>query len=296
VDSHRPPVSTPRYWEGLYAGGQDGWDLGEPTLALADWLDAGGRFEPPPARAANAKSAAGGSAGAMSGPPQLKSREEVKECPPPGESAGAMSGPPQLKSREEVKGGPPAPASAGAIAIPHIAVPGAGRGHDARLLARRGYRVTAFDFAEAAVAEARRLAAAEAVELAVERRDVFTLSHDHAGVFDGVWEYTCFCAIDPARRDEYARVLHAILRPGGLLLACFFPLREGDDGPPFPVSRADVERALAGRFTVLEAGPPPRSVERRRGLEWLVCARREPLPPPRTYAGDIGSLTDRGAA
>jgi methyl halide transferase len=246
VDSHRPPVSTPRYWEGLYAGGQDGWDLGEPTLALADWLDAGGRFEPPPARAANAKSAPGG--------------------------------------------------SAGAIAIPRIAVPGAGRGHDARLLARRGYRVTAFDFAEAAVAEARRLAAAEAVELAVERRDVFTLAHDHAGAFDGVWEYTCFCAIDPARRDEYARVLHAILRPGGLLLACFFPLREGDDGPPFPVSRADVERALAGRFTVLEAGPPPRSVERRRGLEWLVCARREPLPPPRTSAGDIGSLTDRGPA
>ena len=157
-----------------------------------------------------------------------------------------------------------------------IAVPGAGRGHDARLLARRGYRVTAFDFAEAAVAEARRLAAVEAVELAVERRDVFALAHDHAGAFDGVWEYTCFCAIDPDRRDEYARVLHAILRPGGLLLACFFPLRDGTDGPPFPVSRRDIAWVLAGRFTVLEAGPPPRSVERRRGLEWLVLARKDP--------------------
>ena len=162
-----------------------------------------------------------------------------------------------------------------ALYSPRVAVPGAGRGHDARLLARRGYRVTAFDFAEAAVAEARRLAAAEAVELAVEPRDVFTLPHDHAGAFDGVWEYTCFCAIDPVRRDEYASVLHAILRPGGLLLACFFPLRDGTDGPPFPVSREEIERVLAGRFTVLEAGPPPRSVERRHGLEWLVRARRE---------------------
>ena len=155
-----------------------------------------------------------------------------------------------------------------------VAVPGAGRGHDARLLARHGYRVTAFDFALAAVAEARRLAAADGVDVAVEQRDVFTLGEDFAGAFDGVWEYTCFCAIDPARREEYVRVLHTILRPGGLLLACFFPLREGGDGPPFPVSRADIDRGLANRFTVLRAGPPGRSADRRQNLEWLVEARR----------------------
>jgi methyl halide transferase len=155
-----------------------------------------------------------------------------------------------------------------------VAVPGAGRGHDARLLARHGYRVTAFDFADAAVAEARRLAAADGVDVVVEQRDVFTLGRDYAGAFDGVWEYTCFCAIDPARREEYVRVLHTILRPGALLLACFFPLREGGDGPPFPVSRADIDRALAGRFTVLRAGPPGHSADRRRDLEWLVEARR----------------------
>ncbi len=202
-------MSTAGYWDGLYAGGNDGWELGAPALALQDWLDAGGKFE-----ARNAR-------------------------------------------------GP-------------IAVPGCGRGHDARLLARHGYRVSAFDFAEAAVAEARRLARVEGADVTVEQRDVFTLGRDYAGAFDGVWEYTCFCAIDPARREEYASVLHAILRPGGLLLACFYPLREGDDGPPFPVSRADIDRVLTGRFTVLEAGPPARSVERRRGLEWLVLARRIP--------------------
>jgi thiopurine S-methyltransferase len=157
---------------------------------------------------------------------------------------------------------------------PRVAVPGAGRGHDARLLARHGYRVTAFDFAHAAVSEARRLAAADGLDVAVEQRDVFTVGRDYPGGFDGVWEYTCFCAIDPARREEYARVLHAILRPGGLLLACFYPLREGTDGPPFPVSRADIDRALGDRFRVLRAGPPGRSVERRRELEWLVEARR----------------------
>ena len=260
MESHRPPVSTAGFWDGLYAEGQDGWDLGEPAPALVDWLDAGGRFEP------------GGDSGSV-----RPRAAEPRGLSADWGSAGAISGPPQMKSLAEVDGSQPAPRNAAALA--RVAVPGAGRGHDARLLARRGHRVTAFDFSEVAVAEARRLAAAEAVELTVERRDVFTLPRDHAGAFDGVWEYTCFCAIDPDRRDEYARVLHAILRPGGLLLACFFPLRDGTDGPPFPVSRDDIERVLAGRFTVLEARPPARSVERRRGLEWLVRARREPAAP-----------------
>ena len=153
-------------------------------------------------------------------------------------------------------------------------MPGCGRGHDARLLAKRGYRVWGFDFAEAAVAEARRLAARDRVDVAIEQRDVFTLGRDYPGFFDGIWEYTCFCAIDPGRREEYAQVLHAMLRRGGWLLACFYPMREGTDGPPFPVSEADIERALVPRFRILLAGPPGVSAERRRGLERMVLAER----------------------
>ena len=164
------------------------------------------------------------------------------------------------------------PARPGAEA--RVAVPGCGRGHDARLLARQGYRVTGFDFSDAAIAEARALARADGVAVTFEQRDVFTLGADRAGAFDGVWEYTCFCAIDPGRREEYARLVHAILRPGGTLLGCFFPLREGTDGPPFPVSRPEIERVLAPRFDVVEAAAPAASVEQRRGLEWLVRARR----------------------
>jgi methyl halide transferase len=155
-----------------------------------------------------------------------------------------------------------------------VAVPGAGRGHDARLLARRGYEVTAFDFAEAAVVEARRLAAQEGVTVTVEQRDVFGLGSDFPQAFDAAWEYTCFCAIDPDRRAEYARVLRDILKPGGVLLACFYPLRDGTDGPPFPVSQAGIEAVLSPHFDILEAGSPAASPERRRGLEWLVTARR----------------------
>ena len=155
-----------------------------------------------------------------------------------------------------------------------VAVPGCGRGHDARLLARHGFAVTAFDFAEAAVTEARQLAAREQLAVLFEKRDVFTLTADHAGAFDAAWEYTCFCAIDPDRRAEYARVLHDILKPEGTLLGCFYPLKEGTDGPPFPVSLQDIEAALGPFFRIVEAGPPQASPERRRGLEWLVRAER----------------------
>ena len=201
----RKPVGEPRFWETLYADGNDGWELHAPSPPLVAWLAPGERLGPPGAR---------------------------------------------------------------------VAVPGCGRGHDARLLAERGYDVVGFDFAEAAIAEARALAAAEGSAARFERRDVFTLAADFAGAFDAVWEYTCFCAIDPARRADYVEVLHAILKPGGTLLGCFYPLREGGDGPPFPVSLAEVEALLAPGFRVRESRAPAVSVERRRGLEWLIRATR----------------------
>lgn len=213
MEDARRAVSTPAFWQALYTGGDDGWELDTPAPPLETWLDAGGTF---------------------------------------------------------AAGEPGAPA--------RVAVPGAGRGHDARLLARRGYRVSAFDFAPAAVAEGARLAAAERVAVAYEARDVFTLGAAYAEAFDGVWEYTCFCAIDPARRPEYVRVLRHILRPGGRLLACFYPLREGADGPPFPVSREEIERVLEPDFSIRASSAPERSAERRRGLEWLVLAARRSGP------------------
>jgi methyl halide transferase len=155
-----------------------------------------------------------------------------------------------------------------------VAVLGCGRGHDARLLAARGYEVVGYDFSTVAVEAARALAPRDGLNVRFEQRDIFTLGRDEAHAFDGVWEYTCFCAIDPTRRDEYVRTVASILRPGGWLLACFFPLRGGGAGPPFPVTRAEVRRRFAGSFRFERAQPPLRSARGRQGREWLVLARR----------------------
>jgi SAM-dependent methyltransferase len=157
-----------------------------------------------------------------------------------------------------------------------VAVPGCGRGHDVRYLARQGYEALGFDFAEDALREARALEDRERTGGRFERRDLFTLDRDCAGVFDGVWEYTCFCAIDPARRAEYVRTVAAILRPGGWFLACFYPIRPRGGGPPFPVSRAEVRRLFQPRFRLERAFAPIRGVERRSGQEWMVFARKRP--------------------
>jgi methyl halide transferase len=154
-----------------------------------------------------------------------------------------------------------------------VAVPGCGRGHDCRLLAGRGHRVWGFDWAPHAIAEARALAARDAVDVTFEQRDVFGLPAAYPGFFDGAWEYTSYCAIDPGRRLEYVRMLHAILKPGGWLLACFFPLREGSGGPPFPTSEAEIRELLAPGFAFVDTYRPETSAEGRRGLEWIVFAR-----------------------
>lgn len=75
-----------------------------------------------------------------------------------------------------------------------VAVPGCGRGHDARFLAGQGYQVWGFDFADPAIREARALARAASVEIEFEQRDVFGLAADYREFFDGLWEYTSYSA------------------------------------------------------------------------------------------------------
>jgi SAM-dependent methyltransferase len=195
-------VSTADFWDGLYATGGDGWELGQPATPLVDF---------------------------------------VEQTPPP-------------RGR--------------------VAVPGCGRGHDARFLAARGYEVVGYDFSSAALTAARALARRDNVAVAFEQRDIFTLGREAAHAFDGVWEYTCFCAIDPARRAEYVASLAGAVRPGGWLLGCFFPLRGSPAGPPFPVSMDEVRRVLRPAFRIDRDFMPLRSVRGRQGREWMVLARR----------------------
>jgi hypothetical protein len=155
-----------------------------------------------------------------------------------------------------------------------VAVPGCGRGHDVRFLGSLGYDALGFDFSAAALTAARALADREGSPARFEQRDVFTLGRDLPHAFDGAWEYTCFCAIDPARRAEYVASLAGAIRPGGWLLGCFFPLRGNPAGPPFPVSMDEVRRTLRPAFRIDRAFAPQHSARGRQGRVWMLLARR----------------------
>ena len=164
--------------------------------------------------------------------------------------------------------------ASGQFAPGRVIVLGAGRGHDAREFARRGFQVTAVDFTPYAAHEMQRLAEPGA-PIKVLQADIFTLLHTLDGTFDYVLEYTCFCAIDPSRRAEYADLVARLLRSGGIYIALAFPLDTHEGGPPFAVSAAEIEILFRDRgFGLLAREVPADSVPQRRGLEELFVFQK----------------------
>jgi SAM-dependent methyltransferase len=162
------------------------------------------------------------------------------------------------------EGVPPAPGS--------MMVLGAGRGHDALLFARHGFRVTALDFAESAVRETREAARLAGLNVETAQYDFFALPPEYDASFDYVLEHTFFSAIDPGRREEYVRTVRRLLKPGGLLIALLYAHgRPG--GPPFTTSEDEVRALFRRDFTIERLEVPARSVKPRQGKELLALMR-----------------------
>ena len=166
----------------------------------------------------------------------------------------------------------------GKFAPGRMIVLGAGRGYDARMFARHGFKVTAVDFAAEAVRDMQSLADPQA-PVDVRQTDIFTLPPDLNHTFDYVLEYTCFCAIDPRRRPEYADLVTRLLKPTGSYVALVFPIWESGDGPPFSVSPDELIDLLTARGFVLQhrENAPADSVSPRRPFEALLIFQKRGL-------------------
>jgi SAM-dependent methyltransferase len=154
-----------------------------------------------------------------------------------------------------------------------IFVPGCGSGHDARALTTRENHVVGVDLAPFAIAKAkaRRKIAGEEYLLA----DLFALPRELDGRFDWVFEHTCLCAIDPARRDEYVITIVRLLKPGGRLLAIFFINPDHDEeGPPYRVSTAELQNYFGAYFSVEREWVPERTHPGREQRELMRVLQR----------------------
>jgi SAM-dependent methyltransferase len=151
----------------------------------------------------------------------------------------------------------------------------AGKGYDARLFARLGFKVTAVDFSEEAVQEMQALDDPDA-SMEIMQADLFDLPTFMEGEFDYILEYTCFCAIDPQRRADYINSVASLLKPGGVYIALAFPIGGRSGGPPFVVTPDELIDPLKDiGFELVTREVPEDSVSGRQGIEELLILQKK---------------------
>ncbi|MBM3875571.1 MAG: methyltransferase domain-containing protein [Verrucomicrobia bacterium] len=155
-------------------------------------------------------------------------------------------------------------------AVATVLVPGCGMGHDARAFAAAGFIATGLDIAPSAVRLAREKTTAAGLKADFQPGD-FLADKPFARV-DWIFEHTCYCAINPTRREDYARAVLRWLKPGGQFLAVHYLIPD-TDGPPFGTTRDEVVARFSPRFELLEDWVP-RSYPNRTGLERMFWWRR----------------------
>ncbi len=149
-----------------------------------------------------------------------------------------------------------------------VLVPGCGTGHDVRALAATADEVVGLDLAPSAITRAKQQPAVGGESYV--RGDFFALPPKLRAAFDVVFEHTCFCAIDPSLREKYVASVADALNPGGHLLAVFYldpGLDPGETGPPFGVTREELDTLFSPRFTLLREWPPAATYPGREGRE-----------------------------
>lgn len=151
-------------------------------------------------------------------------------------------------------------------------VVGSGPGSDAAHLASLGWTVTAFDIAPTAVAAARERFPDPAIEFRVA--DLLDPPAEWAGAYDLVLESYTVQALPVALRARAVDRVRRFVAPGGrlLVLAAAEDVHEAA-GPPWPLTRAEVEEFAADGLTVetveeIRAAPDSR--------RWRAVFRRQP--------------------
>ena len=158
------------------------------------------------------------------------------------------------------------------LPVGNLCIIGCGRGYDAIEFAKKGFKVTAVDFASSAILSLKKMAEDENVSLQIIERDIFTLMPDHENSFDYVIEQTCFCAIHPSRRKEYEVIVKGILKVGGHLVGLWFPLDKDikEDGPPYGTTIDEVKSTFRNGWEITKEEFSEHSIKPRMGREKLI--------------------------
>jgi len=152
-----------------------------------------------------------------------------------------------------------------------VLIPGCGFGHDVRAWAQAGYDAVGYDLAPSAVSGAQERTSKELSNARFKLGDF--LEDIPFAQFDFVFEHTCFCAINPRKRDDYASAVHQWLKPGGEFLAVHYMLPKDEEGPPFGVDKEEIVARFSKHLELLSHWSP-RSYPNREGLERMFLWKK----------------------
>ncbi len=157
-------------------------------------------------------------------------------------------------------------------------VPGCGAGYDVFTLTRIARHVVGLDVAPTAAKRFDALRREEGVDedrATLRVDDFFTFEPE--APFDLIWDYTFLCAIEPDRREDWARRMGELLTIEGELWTLVFPVDPvpmNPGGPPYPMTPELVTELLEPTFRSVVLEPVNESHPGREGKEWLGRWRR----------------------
>jgi len=131
-----------------------------------------------------------------------------------------------------------------------VIVVGCGLGDDAEYLAQLGAKVTAFDVSPTAIAWAKKRFPNSPVTYLVA--DVFTPPSSWHQYFDVVIEIYTIQALPHSLRSQVTHAIVDLVRPSGrlVLIARYASPERSLDGPPWPLTPADIQMLEAHGFEV----------------------------------------------
>ena len=164
-----------------------------------------------------------------------------------------------------------------ALPLGKICIIGCGRGYDAVMFAQKGFEVTAIDFAPSAISTLQSLASGAGVMINIVETDIFLLTSQFSCEFDYVIEQTCFCAINPSRREEYEQLVKTIIKPNGKLIGLWFPLDKpmDDGGPPWGTTISEVKSIFYDGWKIEKEEFSELSILPRKNREKLIIFKRD---------------------
>ena len=155
-----------------------------------------------------------------------------------------------------------------------ILILGSGYGYDAIEAARMGLNVTAVDFSPTAIRTAKKNADEQNVTVKFLVRDFFTLTKEFQNYFDLAYDYVTYCAIDPVRRKEYAKMIFDVLNCNGLFIALWFPVEKRAGGPPFGIDLNETQNIFIRHFELQLTADHQDTIKPRKGREVLQVYKK----------------------